>query len=79
MGLILLIILVVLLILLIPAWPYNRTWGFAPTGLIGIILAIVLLLVIFKVINLWDIKVTKENGKTTIEVEEKDMDQLYTP
>ena len=44
MGLILLVILVLLLLAVIPAWPYSRSWGPAPGGLIGTVLVIVLIL-----------------------------------
>jgi len=41
-------ILVVLLILLllgaIPSWPYSRGWGYGPSGILGIVLIVVLIL-----------------------------------
>jgi len=41
-------VLVVLLILLllgaIPSWPYSRGWGYGPSGLLGIVLIVVLIL-----------------------------------
>jgi hypothetical protein len=43
-SLILLIILVVLLLGAYPAWPYSRQWGYGPSGGLGLILAIVLVL-----------------------------------
>ncbi|MDF2766900.1 MAG: hypothetical protein K0S81_3895 [Rhodospirillales bacterium] len=46
MGLILLIVLVVLLLAAIPAWPYSRDWGYYPSGGLGIILIIILILLI---------------------------------
>ncbi len=45
-GTILLIILVLLLLGAIPAWPYSRSWGYAPGGTIGTLLLIVLILVL---------------------------------
>lgn len=45
-GAILLIILVLLLLGAIPAWPYSRGWGYAPSGTLGTILLIVLILVL---------------------------------
>jgi hypothetical protein len=50
MGLLLLIILFVLLLGSVPTWPYSRDWGYAPSGLAGIVLLIVLLLLIFNVV-----------------------------
>jgi hypothetical protein len=41
---ILLIILILLLIGLFPAWPYSTGWGYYPSGGVGIILLIVLIL-----------------------------------
>jgi Protein of unknown function (DUF3309) len=40
----LLIILILLLIGSLPAWPYSGGWGYYPTGGIGLILLIVLIL-----------------------------------
>ena len=41
-----LIVLVVLLLLLgaLPAWPYSRSWGYYPSGALGTVLLIVVLL-----------------------------------
>ncbi len=50
MGLILLIILVLLLVGSVPTWPYSRGWGYYPSGGIGTILLILLLLWLFGVI-----------------------------
>jgi hypothetical protein len=44
MRTILLIILVLLLIGSFPAWPYSTGWGYYPSGGIGLILLIVLIL-----------------------------------
>ncbi len=46
MGTILIIILILLLIGAFPAWPYSSSWGYFPTGGIGLILLIVLILVL---------------------------------
>jgi Protein of unknown function (DUF3309) len=46
MRTILLIILILLLIGAFPAWPYSSGWGYYPSGGIGIILLIVLILVL---------------------------------
>jgi hypothetical protein len=50
MGLLLLIIVLVLLLGAVPAWPYARDWGYGPSGILGLALLILLLLVIFQVI-----------------------------
>lgn len=44
-GTILLIILILLLVGALPAWPYSSGWGYGPSGGLGIIVVIVLLLV----------------------------------
>src|SRR5262245_645319 len=46
MATLLLIVLVLLLIGAVPAWPYNTGWGYYPSGGIGLLLLIVLLLAI---------------------------------
>jgi len=46
MGLILLILLVVFLVGALPAWPYSRGWGYYPSGGLGLVLLIVLILVL---------------------------------
>jgi len=44
MGTILLIILILLLIGALPAWPHSRGWGYWPSGGLGLILLIVIIL-----------------------------------
>jgi hypothetical protein len=44
LGTILLIVLVLLLIGAIPSWPYSRNWGYGPSGGLGLVLAILLIL-----------------------------------
>jgi hypothetical protein len=41
---ILIIILILVLIGALPAWPYSRGWGYGPSGVVGVILVILLLL-----------------------------------
>ncbi len=50
MGLILLILLIVLLLGAAPSWPYSRRWGYGPSGLLGLVLLIVIVLLIFQVL-----------------------------
>jgi hypothetical protein len=40
----LLLILFILLLAVLPTWPYSRGWGYYPTGGLGTILLIVLIL-----------------------------------
>ena len=44
MGLVLLIVLLVLLVGGLPTWPYSRNWGYAPSGGLGTILLILIIL-----------------------------------
>ena len=46
LGTILLIILIVILIGAIPAWPHSRSWGYGPSGLLGIVVIVLLILVL---------------------------------
>ena len=46
LGTILLIILILALIGAIPAWPYSSGWGYYPSGGIGLILLIVIVLLV---------------------------------
>ena len=50
LGTILLVILILLLLGALPAWPYSREWGYGPTGGIGLLLVIILILVVMRVI-----------------------------
>ena len=43
------VILVLMLLGAIPAWPYSRGWGYYPSGGIGLILAIVVVLLLLNV------------------------------
>ena len=43
---ILLIILILLLIAALPTWPYSAGWGYYPSGIVGILLVIILVLVL---------------------------------
>jgi hypothetical protein len=41
---ILIILLVLALLGAVPVWGYNRSWGYAPSGVVGLILVILLIL-----------------------------------
>lgn len=41
---ILLIVLVLLLVGALPTWPHSASWGYAPSGIIGLVLFIVLIM-----------------------------------
>jgi len=44
--LILLIVLIVLLLATAPTWPYSRGWGFYPSGTLGTVLLVVIILML---------------------------------
>ena len=44
MGTIIIVILVLALLGVIPTWPHSRSWGYGPSGVIGLILVILLIL-----------------------------------
>lgn len=43
---VLIIVLVLLLIGAIPAWPHSASWGPGPSGLLGVVLIVVIILVL---------------------------------
>lgn len=46
LGTILLIVLILLLIGAIPAWPHSRSWGYAPSGGLGLVVIILIVLLL---------------------------------
>jgi len=44
LGTILLIIVVLMLIGAFPSWPHSRSWGYGPSGGLGLVLVILLIL-----------------------------------
>lgn len=45
-GTILLVVLVLVLLGVIPAWPHSRSWGYGPTGGLGLVVLILLILLL---------------------------------
>jgi hypothetical protein len=43
----LIVLLVILLLGVMPAWPYSRSWGYFPSGLLGILLVILIFMLLF--------------------------------
>jgi hypothetical protein len=43
----LIVLLVILLLGILPAWPYSRSWGYFPSGLLGILLLILIFMMMF--------------------------------
>ena len=48
----LLLLLIILIFAAIPAWPYSRGWGYYPSGGLGTILVIILVLMLLGMIHL---------------------------
>jgi len=46
MSTILLIVLVLLLVGALPAWPYSGGWGYGPSGLLGVVVVILLIMLL---------------------------------
>lgn len=46
LGTILLIVLILLLIGAVPTWPHSRSWGYMPSGGLGLVLLIVVVLLV---------------------------------
>ena len=46
MNTILLVILILLLLGALPTWPYSRAWGYYPSGGLGLIVVIVIILLL---------------------------------
>lgn len=50
MGTILLIVLVLLLLGAFPAYPYSRKWGYAPSGIVSILLVVLVVMLLLNVL-----------------------------
>jgi hypothetical protein len=46
MGTILLVVLILLLIGAIPAWPHSRNWGYGPSGLTGLLVIVLIVMLL---------------------------------
>ena len=51
LGTILIVVLILLLIGAIPSWPHSRSWGYGPSGVLGVVVIILLVLVLMGKIN----------------------------
>jgi hypothetical protein len=45
LGLIFLFLLLLMVLGAVPAWPHSRAWGYAPSGVLGLVLLVVLVTV----------------------------------
>jgi|MGYP003411297643 Protein of unknown function (DUF3309) len=46
LGTILLIVLILILVGVIPSWPHSRSWGYGPSGGIGLVVVILVILLL---------------------------------
>lgn len=46
MGTILIVVLVLLLVGALPSWPYSSGWGYGPSGLLGVALLILVIMLL---------------------------------
>jgi hypothetical protein len=45
-GTLLLIVLVLIVLGVLPRWPHSRNWGYAPSGLAGVVLVVLVVLLL---------------------------------
>lgn len=46
LGTILLIVLIVMLLGALPSWPYSRSWGYYPSGIFGVVLLVIVIMLL---------------------------------
>ena len=46
MGTILLIILILAVVGVLPTWPHSRSWGYGPSGIVGLIVLVLIVLLL---------------------------------
>ncbi len=46
LGMILLIVLVLILVGAIPSWPHSKSWGYGPSGGLGLVVLILVVLLL---------------------------------
>ena len=44
LGTILLIVLILMLVGVLPTWPHSQSWGYGPSGLVGVIVVVLIIL-----------------------------------
>jgi len=45
-GTILLILLILILLGVVPTWPHSRSWGYGPSGLVGVVVIVLVILLL---------------------------------
>jgi hypothetical protein len=46
LGTILIVVLILILLGVIPTWPHSKGWGYAPSGITGVLLIIIIVLLL---------------------------------
>ena len=46
LGTIMLVVLIVMLVGVLPTWPHSRQWGYYPSGALGLVLLIIIILLL---------------------------------
>jgi len=46
LGTVLLIVLILMLVGVIPTWPHSRTWGYGPSGILGVVVLVLIILLL---------------------------------
>ena len=46
LGTILLIVLILMLVGVLPTWPHSSSWGYGPSGVLGVMLVIIVVLLL---------------------------------
>ena len=46
LGTLLLIVLILMLIGVIPTWPHSKSWGYAPSGVLGLVVLVILVMLL---------------------------------
>jgi hypothetical protein len=46
LGTILLIVLILMLVGVIPTWPHSKSWGYWPSGALGVVVLIIIILLL---------------------------------
>jgi len=50
LGTVLLVVLVLMLLGALPTWPHSRTWGYYPSGAMGVMLTILIIMLLLGII-----------------------------
>ena len=46
LGMVLLIVLILALLGVIPSWPHSRSWGYAPSGVVGLLVVVLVVMLV---------------------------------